>query len=106
MALPASAVERKKAEANENTFVTKPPLRKRFPAPEVREIIRTVFREQLAGEPTAAAGGAGGGGGAAAVSARAAGATESKDGKGEHMKYSADLGKDLADTIRNRIKGR
>lgn len=49
MAAPASAVERKKAEAAENTFVVRPPIRQRFPVPVVRDIIARIMKEKLTG---------------------------------------------------------
>lgn len=49
MAAPASAVERKKAEAAENTFVVRPPIRQRFPVPVVKDIIARIMKEKLTG---------------------------------------------------------
>jgi hypothetical protein len=48
MAADALAVERKKAEANENSFVVRPPLRQRFPVPAVKAIITATLKERLA----------------------------------------------------------
>jgi hypothetical protein len=47
LTLPLSALERKKAEANENTFVVRPPIRQRFPVPVVTDIIKRIMTEKL-----------------------------------------------------------
>lgn len=57
----------------------------RFPAPEVREVIRAVFKDRLT-----------------AVEVKGESKTDSKI---EAPKYSSDMAKDLADNIRNRLKG-
>lgn len=108
MALPASAVERKKAEANENTFVIKPAVRKRFPAPAVRDVIRGVFRDFFPAEAKASGGGSGGavgavGGGAGAASA-AGSDSKGAERRSELHAYTSDLAKELADSIRTQLK--
>lgn len=66
-----SAVERKKAEANENTFVIRPGLRARFPVPAVKDVIRAVLKERLSAEGA---------------------------------KYGSDLGKELSEAVKSKLK--
>jgi hypothetical protein len=101
MSLPASAIERKKAEANENTFVVRPPIRQRFECgccglAKARGGHRGVPQQN---------------GNSARVACRFPVAVVQEIIKGvlraklTDAKYSGELGKEIADAVKVEVRG-